>query len=64
MVTPSPSGHSISWLNQNSDVNNENNNEKMNFQFKDLPPQIKTTVYVIHRKMPSLLIIYMSASHL
>ena len=45
MVTPSPSGPSISWPQLNGDENNnenENNNMKMNFQFKDLPPQVKT----------------------
>ena len=44
MVTPTPSGHSISWphLNGDENENNENeNNEKMNFPFIDLPPQVK-----------------------
>ena len=34
VVTPSLSGHSISWPHQNGD-------EKMNCQFIDLPPQVK-----------------------
>ena len=44
MVTPSPSGDSISWPHLNGDENNENENnenEKMNFQLIDLPPQVK-----------------------
>ena len=41
MVTPSPSGHSISWPHLNGDMNDNDNENKMNFPFIDLPPQVK-----------------------
>ena len=47
MVTPSPSGHSISWPHLNGDENDKNYNE-MNCQFIDLPQQVKIGHHLEH----------------
>ena len=59
MGNPSPSGYSISWPHLNGDeknvapcracllqLNGDENNEKMNFQFIDLPPQVKNYINI------------------